>query len=85
MKSLFDKLGLYDYLGFIIPGLLGVLAAQVLYNDIFQLPFPLKIHDGFVDSIIFVAISYFIGVIMHEISQFVQEKLLKCDLGGIPI
>lgn len=84
MKSIFDKLGLYDFLGFIIPGFLGIFAAQVLYADIFHLPFPLKLDDGFINSIVFIAISYFVGVIMHEISQFVQEKLLKRLWGGFP-
>mgnify|MGYP000985475016 FL=1 len=84
MKSLFDKLGIYDFLGFIIPGLLGILSAQVAYKDIFHLPFPLKLDDGFINSFIFIAISYFIGIIMHEISEFVQEKLLKRIWGGFP-
>jgi len=84
MKSLFDKLGIYDFLGFIIPGLLGILSAQVVYKDIFHLPFPLKLDDGFINSFIFIAISYFIGIIMHEISEFVQEKLLKRIWGGFP-
>ncbi len=84
MKSLFDKLGIYDFLGFIIPGLLGILAAQVLYKDIFHTPFPLQLDDGFINSVIFIAISYFVGIIMHEISQFVQEKLLKRLWGGFP-
>lgn len=84
MKSLFDKLGLYDFLGFIIPGFLGILAADVFYKDILHLPFPLNLNDGFINSIIFIAISYFIGIIMHEVSQVIQEKLLKKIWGGLP-
>ena len=37
-----------------------------------------------INSIVFVAISYFSGVIMHEISQFVQEKVLKKIWKGMP-
>lgn len=84
MKSLFDKLGIYDLLGYIVPGLLGILAAQVIYKDILKLSFPVKLDDGVINSIIFLVISYFIGVIMHEVSQFVQETILKRIWGGMP-
>jgi len=84
MKSLFDKLGIYDFLGFIIPGFLGILAAQVIYKDILRISFPMQLNDGFIDSVILVVISYFVGVIMHELSQIVQERLLKRLWGGFP-
>lgn len=84
MKAVFDKLGLYDLLGFIIPGFLGILSIQVLYIDIFKLPFPIKVDDGFINSVVFIATSYYFGVIMHEISEFVQEKLIKRIWGGLP-
>jgi hypothetical protein len=84
MNSLFDKLGIYDFLGYIIPGFLGILATKVLYEDILRLPFPLKIDNGFINSIIFIVISYFVGIIMHEISQLTQEKILKRIWNGFP-
>lgn len=84
MKAVFDKLGLYDFLGFIIPGFLGILSIQILYKEIFKIPFPIKIDDGFINSVVFIAASYYFGVIMHEISEFIQEKLIKRIWGGLP-
>ncbi len=84
LKSVFDKLGLYDFLGYIIPGFLGILAMQIFYENILNISFPLILDDSLINSIVFVAISYFSGVIMHEISQFVQEKVLKKIWKGMP-
>lgn len=84
MKSMLDKLGIYDFLGYIIPGFFGILAAKVIYLDILKIKFPIDLSNTFIDSIIFLVIAYFSGVIMHEISQVIQELILKKIWGGFP-
>ena len=84
LKSGFDKLSLYDFLGYVIPGFLGILAMQVIYENIFNIVFPLKLNDSLINSIVIVAVSYFSGVIVHEISQFVQERILVKMWKGMP-
>lgn len=84
MDSLLSKLGIYDILGYLIPGFLGIYSAKVLYQDIFNFKFPLNLSDGFVGSVIFLVISYFVGIILHEISQIVQERFMKPIWGGFP-
>lgn len=84
MKSILDKLGLYDLLGYLIPGFMGFIAIKIIYEKVFNFSFPFKLKDNLIDSVVFVIAIYFIGVIFHEISNFIQDKLLKFFWRGFP-
>lgn len=84
MDKVFDKLSLYDFFGYIIPGFLGVWALSILFNDVLHISFLLINDQGFINSIIFIGISYFIGVLLHEFSEWLQNNIYKKIWKGMP-
>ena len=62
MNSLLDKLGLYDLLSYIIPGFLGILSLEVILIDLFHLTIPFSFDESFINSVILIILSYFIGI-----------------------
>lgn len=75
MDNLFDKFGIYDFFGLLIPGMLFFIT--LLYID-----FPL-IKDNIYPSsstfelIIFILVSYILGVLIQEIGSFLDRKFTK--------
>ena len=84
MEKLIDKLSLYDFFGYFIPGLLGTWAINVFFTDVLCIDFFVKLEEGFLNSIIFIAMSYYIGVILHETSECFQKYLFRPLWKGLP-
>ncbi|ATW26578.1 hypothetical protein [Candidatus Formimonas warabiya] len=84
MDKLIDKLSLYDFFGYIIPGFLGTWALNVFFVETLQVNFIFKLDVGFINSVLFVAISYYIGVLLHELSELLQEHFFKRIWKGLP-
>lgn len=75
MDSALDKVGLYDFFGVFISGMLAVGLGIIL--DI-----PLNIiientNNDIISIILFMLESYFLGLILQEIASFLDEKILK--------
>lgn len=84
MDSILNKLGIYDLLGYLIPGFIGIYSLKIIYVDIFNLANPIKLSDGFLGAVILLVLGYYIGTLMHELSQVVQECVMKKLWGGLP-
>lgn len=75
MDSALNKVGLYDFFGVFLTGIL--VTAIFLCLDL-PLAFPLEHTDNAViNLILFILESYFIGVILQEISSFIDRHILK--------
>lgn len=84
MEKAFDKLSLYDFFGYIIPGFLGIWALSVFFNEILGVNFISMTDQGFIKSVLFLGMSYYVGVILHEISEWLQENVYKKIWKGMP-
>jgi hypothetical protein len=85
MSSFFSKLNLYDFLGYIIPGSLIVLILNSFFENVLDTNFILNVNDGsIVETTSFIILSYFIGILMHELSQIIEKYFLKKIWGGFP-
>jgi hypothetical protein len=85
MNSFFNKLSIYDLLGYIIPGSLIILVLNDFFTNVLNEKFIIDISNGtIVESIVFVIISYFLGTIIHELSQIIEKYIFKKIWGGFP-
>lgn len=75
MDSALNKVGPYDFFGVFLT---GILVTIILLGLNLPLVFPLEHTDNaLIDLILFILESYFIGVILQEISSMLDKKLLK--------
>lgn len=74
MDNLLDKLGVYDFWGTFVPGFIGTsvfyfirtyLVSKEIYNNNFK-----------INIIIYIVFSYLLGIILHEVGHFVQNKIV---------
>lgn len=83
MQSLIDKLDVYDLFGYLIPGYLGVFAIRQVYQ-VFGATFPFNMTGEFTTSLVFAMLSYYVGVMMHEFSHLIQQKVMRPLWRGLP-
>lgn len=84
MESFKNKITLYDFFGYVIPGtmILLIIWCMLLSSDISQ--FSDFIANGFIESSIFFLASYFVGTMIHEISYFIERYYLRKKWNGMP-
>lgn len=74
MNQVLDKLGIYDLVVVLLSGIcittFSLFADQVIFQS--QLSNFLKVED----TILFLVISYFVGVIFQELSSFLQKRVI---------
>lgn len=72
MDNLFDKMGLYDFFGILIPGMI-FLGAMIVINlpilDAFYMP-----DSGTVFVILFIVFSYILGSLIQEVGSLADKK-----------
>ena len=81
MDKFFERLGLYEFWGIIIPGIItnamGISILKYVFNsDIINFSNAATLMDG----VIFIVMSYFTGFILHECTSRIQEKLFFSKL-----
>lgn len=74
MESAFQKIGLYEIVGVLLTGMTSILIGMYL-----GVP---AIHTGSIDNdllkaLLFVVASYFVGIVLQEISAWIDGKLFK--------
>ena len=72
MDYLFDKMGLYDFFGILIPGMvfLGtMIVIDLPILDVFYVP-----DSGTVFVILFVVFSYILGSLIQEVGSLADKK-----------
>ncbi|MCI9527926.1 MAG: hypothetical protein HFH37_13690 [Lachnospiraceae bacterium] len=75
MDSALEKVGLYDFFGVFLTGILVVAIALFL-----ELPLTLlfvNTENSIIDLILFILECYFIGVVLQEISSVIDAKFFK--------
>lgn len=73
MDNIFEKIGIYDFWGTLVPGFIGI----TIYNLQNENLFKLDSEQSFLYSlVIYVVISYIIGIILHEVGNFVQNHIV---------
>ena len=75
MDSALEKVGLYDFFGVFLTGMLVVAIALFL-----ELPLTLlfvNTENSIIDLILFILECYFIGVVLQEISSVIDAKFFK--------
>lgn len=82
MENLINKLNIYETFGFLVPGFLVVLVLSIFYTSL-GIKTPINIDNSFLFILIIFVISYYIGILMHELSEIIQIKLKK-DWKGFP-
>ncbi len=76
MENLFKKLGIYDLMGVMIPGVIVTLYYAYTFSSEFgDLCDKLKLDDNLYKMLLLVIISYFMGVVLHEIGTYFIEIL----------
>lgn len=83
MEKILDKLSLYDFFGYLIPGILVLLSMIIFLMDVFSFKLIIPFNNEFVKTVLFITFSYYIGVITHEISEIIQEYIMKLKWGGL--
>lgn len=75
MSQIFDELGIYDLVAVLLSGIcittFSILADQVIFQS--HILCFLKVKD----TIPFLALSYFIGLVFQEVSSIIQKKIYK--------
>jgi len=67
----------YDFLGYILPGLLATWAAQVLIGDVLRLPFPLRFGADATETSFFIVVAFVVGHLLQGIAEFAEPLVLK--------
>lgn len=75
MESALNKVGIFDFFGVFLSGMLFL--AICYYLDIPLFDSPQNIDNDIIDIILFMLQSYFIGLIFQEISSVIDKKLFK--------
>lgn len=75
MDNIFDKLGLYDFFGLLLPGMFFIVVLDLI-------DFPLINSFTYPDSEVFrdigfILVSYICGTIMQEIASFIDDHTKK--------
>ena len=73
MENIFEKMGIYDLFGLLIPGMffLGYLiAVDCPLLGFFNAP-----QAGAIQGILFIVFSYILGSLMQEIASSVEKKM----------
>lgn len=77
MSEALEKLGIYDLMAVLLSGVcittFSLLADQILFQS--QLSNFIKVEE----TISFLVISYFIGLVFQEIGSFIYKKLIQLD------
>lgn len=91
MDKAFEKLGIYDFFGIWIPGALTVTYYLFTLRDFFYHLFShLRIEQNglsgnFLLIILYTAIAYLVGVILHELGKIIVDKTSFMRISGINI
>lgn len=83
-KEFFAKLSIYDVFGYIIPGFLGLYAIDLLATSLFGSPIKLESPNQVILTTIYLSGALFLGVVLHEFSQILEERIYKPIWGGFP-
>lgn len=89
MDKAFEKLGIYDFFGIWIPGALTVTYYLFTLRDFFYHLFShLRIEQNglsgnFLLIILYTAIAYLVGVILHELGKIIVDKTSFMRISGI--
>lgn len=75
MDSALEKVGLYDFFGVLLSGMIGVLLGQ--YMGISFLDFVNSIDEEVIRIIFLLLEGYFWGMILQEIGSIVDRKFIK--------
>lgn len=75
MDSAFDKVGLYDFFGVFLSGMLVLVVCWCL--DLPLVNLIEKRDNDIVNVILFILEGYFLGLILQEISSFFDKKGFK--------
>ena len=72
MQNIFEKFHTYDIVAYLIPGIFTV--CYICYGMHLMCLIPQKMVNNFItDSVAFFVISYYVGIIIHEISYLLQK------------
>lgn len=87
MDKVLEHFGIYDFMGVWGPGALTVtyfyFTMQDLFsNFLFYLTLP-ELSDGYVLLIIYTAVAYIAGIILHEAGKLITERLEKFSFESI--
>lgn len=75
MDSVLDKVGLYDFLGVFLSGMLIIVIS--FYLDLTLINLVKNTDNETINTILFLLESYFLGLLFQEISSFLDKKLFK--------
>ena len=75
MDSALDKVGLYDFLGVFLSGMLLVVVS--LYLDLPLVNLIENTNNDIINVILFMLESYFLGLILQESSSAIDKKYFK--------
>jgi len=79
-----SKLNIYDVLGYLIPGFLGLYAIDILTTSLFDLPINLKSPNQVILTTVYFCGALFMGIVLHEVSQIMEEKFYIRIWSGFP-
>ncbi|MGE5418173.1 MAG: hypothetical protein ACM3UZ_15645 [Acidobacteriota bacterium] len=76
-KIISSKLGLYEVMGYIIPGLLSLAAINIAAMKLLGHSFEFKTTNEFITTAVLLVIVMFLGILLHEIGQLFEEYFFK--------
>lgn len=84
MDRIIDKFSVYDFMGYIIPGFFGVWSLRVFFNEVLLSDFFSLEDQGSINIILFLGMSFYVGVLLHECGEFLQTHIYKRTWKGMP-
>lgn len=74
MDNWLDKLGIYDFWGTFFPGVVGI---SILYFvRVYFSSENIYAYDFKYDLVMYIVFSYLLGIILHEIGHFIQNRII---------
>ena len=74
MENALNRVGLYDFFTILLSGMTAIIIDYCVNTDL-ERDFTKILDDKFSNIIAFLLISYFIGMILQEISSFFDKKI----------
>lgn len=73
MDNIFEKIGIYDFGGTLMPGFIGIIIYNLQNGSIFKL----DSEQSFLYSlVVYIVLSYILGTILHEAGNFIQNYIV---------
>ena len=78
-----NRFSFYDFMGFLVPGMIGLWAGTTFFDQFLGIAFPLQPAGSLGESTLFVIASYFVGHVLQGFGNRLEDRAVR-RWGGYP-